>query len=271
MINDREKSLRTAIIVIGFAILLIAIAIGCRFYIGADDVSVNREINLSAEEAALQISLEIKQGQPRVEESFDISSKEIEEKQEAVDGENLQKIFYLRVNNTQDVLLFMRLSVLSVTAENHGYLPETFTDAVNVRIYNSTDDIELYKGSLRNLQETTIEIPMEVTAAKKNDTRFRFYFTLDENDAKRYEGCTAQLSASWSVEGEAVEGLKDSQLPSLKIIVYAFIFASIITLLLFFIVHKHRKAEFFGEISTESDNEELSAADKENPDNEELI
>lgn len=263
MNNEGERSLKIASIIIGVIVLLVAIAIGCKFYVGSNDISINREINLSAEETAMQVSLELKEGQQNIDSNFELSTNEILKAKEELAKEKLQKIFYVRVNNTQDVTLFMQFSVLPAKSEIGSYFSEAFLDAVRVKVYNSTDDIEMYEGSLSNLQDTILEIPIEATAAQKNDTRFRVYFDIDSDRAKELKDCTSQIVASWFIQDEEANALKGSQLPSLKIIVYAFIFAGAVTFILFYALHRHKKLDFLQIEQTEADGESVSEENEE--------
>lgn len=264
MDKGRIKNLKTGMGVFFVVVLLLGIALGFKFYNPQEDaVEKNREVALSAEETKMQIAMEIRDDQLEVDNAFEITASEIQQAEEEKDEKALQKIYYIRVNNTDTVNLLMNAKIhpIGSAAKDDPTFLE-FLNRVKVRIYNSTDDVNLYEGTLYDLQEQTIDLEMEATAAKKNDTRFRIYFYFGDEPEAKYQDCGAQITVGWSVPSEQIGALKGAQMPNLMIIVYAFVFALVVVLLGYFGMRKFINQDYLSEKAEEfvdepQDDEEL--------------
>lgn len=244
MEQNQEKSLKIGLGVIFVTILLIGIAVGFRFYHQPESDKL-QEIALSAEETKAQVALELKDDQTQISHTFRITGDEILQAQAEKEEAALQKIYFVRVNNLQDVSLLLQTDVTPLSSQNETDAAfQDFLDWIKVRVYNSTDDTQLYEGSLRGLQQKPIEQELEATAAKKNDTRFRMYFSIDDAEKANAQDAAAEIKVTWSVPEEQAAALKGAQLPSLKIILYAFLFSLAIMLILYFAFKKFMKQEY---------------------------
>lgn len=258
MEQKQEKSLKIGLGVIFVTILLIGIAVGFRFY-HQPESDKPQEIALSAEETKAQVALELKDDQPQISHTFRITSDEIRKAQEEKE-EGLQKIYFVRVNNLQDVSLLFKTDVTPLTSQSEDDAAfQKFLDQIKVRIYNSTDDMQLYEGSLKELQQEPIEQELEATAAKKNDTRFRMYFSIEDAEKIDVQDAAAEIKVTWSVPEEQAAALKGAQLPSLKIILYAFLFSLAIMLILYFAFKKFMKQEYLTDPAQQSLSEQEEA------------
>ncbi len=252
---DKEKKVAGLNLKIGMGVffvvlVLLGFALGFKLYSG-EETDKKQEVALTAEETKAQIALEIKDNRPEVASSFDLTGEEIIEAQEEADVKAFQKIYYIRVNNTQNVNLDMDVDVSQASIDTSSQEEIAgFLEAVNVKVYDSTDDIVLYEGSLGEISDTDINLDLEATAAKKNDTRFRIYYTIDEVAGADYQNCMVNIKTSWTIPEAQVDALKGAQMPSAWIIVAAFVASLIIMLLVYFGLRKHMNQDF---VPSESD------------------
>lgn len=247
--DDKERKVAGINLKIGMGVffvvlVLIAFAIGFKLYNG-EEADKKQEVALTTEETKAQIALEIKDSRPEVASSFDLTGEEIIEAQEEADVKAFQKIYYIRVNNTQDVNLDMNVEVTQASIDTSSQEEIAgFLKAVSVKVYDSTDDIVLYEGSLGEISDADINLDLEATAAKKNDTRFRIYYTIDDAAGTDYTDCMVNIKSSWTIPQAQVDSLKGAQMPSAWIIVIAFGASLIIMLLAYFGLRKHMNEAF---------------------------
>lgn len=239
MKESDKKSIKTAKRLIFVIFVLIAVAVAFKMY----NPQTENEVELFSEDAKKQISVELKNDQAEVSQSIDITGADIGD-------EEVEKIYLLRVNNKEDVTTEFKVDVISGD--------EAMQEALRVKLYDESSEDILYEGSLSDLDGKTFEKKQLTNAAKKNDTRYRIYFSFKKGESKQYKEESVEIKLDWSVPEGHRDALKMSKTGDVKIILYAFIAMIVITVLLLVVFRNKINPEVFnlGRPLNDSDEDE---------------
>ena len=128
-------------------------------------------------------------------------------------------------------------------------------------MYDETHDKALYEGSLSGLDGRSFSEEQITNAADANDTRYRLYFSLANENDDRYKSASAQLEVRWFIPEEQTDALKMSKSGDVKVILYAFIAMLVITGIMFFFLHKRLNPAVYSKANPLFDEEEKAAID----------
>lgn len=224
--NQSDKSkIRTSRGLIIAILILIAVAVAFKMY----DPEVENEVDFFSDDVRNQISVELRNNQTTVSETVKLTGSEVV-------GE-LEKIYLLRVNHTEDVTMMFKVTVAS---QEDG-----MDEALRMRIYDETNDQVLYEGSVRNVDNKVFEAQQITNAAKKNDTRYRVYFYFEGQAAEQYGDSETEVKLEWSIPEDQTDALKMSKTGDVKIILYSFIAMIVLTGGLLIIFRKRINPEVF--------------------------
>ena len=242
MNKAERRKVRTSKILILVIIGLIALA---AFFSMYNPQGNSKPVELFSEDAQKQISLELRNDQHDVNDVIAIDGISV--------GEEIEEVYYIRVNHRKNVTLMFETELLSSSGD--------IEDALNVRVYDETHDKDLYEGSLSGLDGRSFSEEQITNAADANDTRYRLYFSLANENDDRYKNASAQLEVRWFIPEEQTDALKMSKSGDVKVILYAFIAMLVITGIMFFFLHKRLNPAVYSKANPLFDEEEKAAID----------
>ncbi len=226
MKESDKNSVKTAKRLIFVIFVLIVAAVAFKMY----NPQAENEVELFSEDAKKQISVELKNDQAEVSQNIELKGADI------IDQE-IEKIYLLRVNNKEDIDTEFKVDVVS---EN-----ESMNEALQIKIYDESSEEILYEGSVKNSDGKIFEKNQLANAAKKNDTKYRIYFSFSKGTGEQYKDDVVEIKLDWSVPEDQREALKMSKTGDVKIILYSFIAMIVITLGLLVIFRNKINPEVF--------------------------
>ena len=210
---------------IAVIVILIAIAIGLSM-----STDANKMVDdYYSEEAAKQISLEMKKKQPAVEHSVAF---------EGMAEETVEDLYYIvRVNHDIDMDMFFKIDVTKAE--------DDIDEALKLKVYDTTDEKLIYDEKLSQLDEKIYKELQLANASKKSDTRYEMNLYFDQQVGDRYEESAIEITFNWYVSDDAAGELKDSKTGNVKWILYSFIIGVVIMVIAFTFGRKYMNPEVF--------------------------
>ena len=223
--GNKNKGIGRGLLII-IAILICA-AVGLSMSGSGDD----KAKEYLTESVTDQISLELRKKQPEVSDSIEISHM----KQDDV----LEKHYIVRLNHSDDMELLFRIDVESST--------DGISEALKAKVYDITNDRVLLDDSLKNLDNKIYREMKTGNASKKNDTRYEITVYFDEPVGDKYAQSELEATFNWYVSEEDADKLITSKTGNVKVILYSFVFAVILILVLTIAFRKHLSERIFGD------------------------
>lgn len=243
-----KKNARIGKALIYVIIGLFAIALGFKLY----DAEDSEQVELFPEGLEDQISLELRNNQTQVSDVVELTGAEA--------AEGLEKIYFIRVNHDEDIAVDFEVNLLSATGDIDG--------ALRVKVYDDTNEQDIYDGSLEELMSDGYELFNEGNASGKTDTRYRITLYLPEETGTMYSDQSAEIEFSWSVPESYQDALETSKSGDVRVILYSFIAMLVIMAFMFIFMRKHMNPEIFRPVKPYSDDEDDEKETSDNSDNE---
>ncbi len=217
MNNGKRKGKDTGKWLIVIIVIMLCAAIGLS--IGSSEDSEKNKEYLT-EDVKEQTSLELRNKVSKISDTIEISHM----KQDDV----MTKNYIVRLNHKTDMNFFLKIELDSAT--------DGMAEALNAKVYDRTNDKVIFDDSVKNLDNKVYEELKTANASKKSDTRYEVTLYFKNPVGSQYEKSKLNATLTWYVSEEDAEDLLMPRSGDIKIILYSFIAAIvlIIVLMIFF-------------------------------------
>lgn len=156
------------------------------------------------------------------------------------EGESIRKDYIVRINHTRDMKMYLKVNVLTQT--------DGIAEALNLKLYDTTNEKLIFDDSIKNLDNTVYERMMPAQGSKKNDTMYVAEAYFDAPVGDKYKMSELEVELKWYVAEEDAKDLIMAKAGDLKIILYSFIAALVVIIFLVVFGRKHLNKQVFAPI-----------------------
>ena len=235
MNKTEKKNVRISKALIFMIIGLLALALGFKMY----NPQSSERAELFPEGLEDQISLELRDDRTQVSDEIGLTGSEA--------AEELEKIYLIRVNHDDDIAVNLAVNILSFTGD--------IDNALQIRVYDDTNEQLIYDGGLKELAATGYEQLNEKNGAGKTDTRYSISLYLPEGTGTQYDNSEVQIELAWSVPQSQHDNLGKTKSGDVRVILYAFLAMAALVGIVFILMRKHINPAVYSPVKPDSDDE----------------
>lgn len=224
--SNKKRGKDTGKWLIVIIVLMICAAIGLSIG-GSEDGDKNREY--LTEDVKEQTSLELRNKVSQISDTIEVSDMK--------QGDVLTKNYIVRLNHKTDMNFFLKVELDSAT--------DGMAEALNAKVYDITNDKVIFDDSIKSLDNKVYEELKTTNASKKSDTRYEVTLYFKNPVGSQYEKSKLSLTLTWYVSEDDADDLLMPKSGDIKIILYSFIAAVVLMVVLMIFFGKNVTKKIF--------------------------